>query len=576
MCALRNDLHFLFNFSVWKSYGCKICISNADTTERDGCKQLLNEAHEYGHVGGIFNLAVVLSDRIFENQTEKSFNECLAPKAIATQQLDELSRRKCPKLEHFVVFSSVACGLGNAGQTNYGMANSIMERIIERRVRDKLPGKAIQWGAVGDVGIVAEKLGGNNDIEVLGTMPQRIDDCLHALDKLMLNDSAIVMSLIVPHKQHMEKLDLVGAVLSIIGITDIKSVSINATLPELGVDSLMNTEIKQLLEREYDIQLSTEKIRLLTVKHLSEMSAETKSMQKSTDEELTSKPMHFFDSTVIAIMGDESTKDLNIVKANTVAEPIDNSDACVLFIPGIGGIASDPIKNLCQRFKMPAYVLQLHTAYKLKTVDDVMAHVANDILKLHENRKRFCIAAYSFGTILATEVAKLLEKTPGRRGHIYLIDGNSNDLHKYIDSEFGCHRNRTDGKFETKIVEKIWRNCSNSCTADMELKMANAATVADKIDICIDSLLKPKYSRNYVMEYIHGMVNRCVMIENAFWNMDHGKIDAAITLIQANQSVIVDGEHDIARLTNGKTTKLSLSADHETILNNDALIDLIV
>uniref|UniRef100_A0A834UD05 oleoyl-[acyl-carrier-protein] hydrolase n=1 Tax=Vespula pensylvanica TaxID=30213 RepID=A0A834UD05_VESPE len=36
------------------------------------------------------------------------------------------------------------------------MANSIMERICEKRVEEGLPGLAIQWGAIGDVGLVAE------------------------------------------------------------------------------------------------------------------------------------------------------------------------------------------------------------------------------------------------------------------------------------------------------------------------------------------------------------------------------------------------------------------------------------
>jgi fatty acid synthase len=52
---------------------------------------------------------------------------------------------------YFVIFSSVSCGRGNAGQTNYGMANSIMERICERRKHDGFPALAIQWGAIGDV-----------------------------------------------------------------------------------------------------------------------------------------------------------------------------------------------------------------------------------------------------------------------------------------------------------------------------------------------------------------------------------------------------------------------------------------
>jgi fatty acid synthase len=59
------------------------------------------------------------------------------------------------------MFSSVTAGRGNAGQTNYGWANSAMERIVERRRADGLPAIAVEWGAIGDVGLIMTM--GNND-----------------------------------------------------------------------------------------------------------------------------------------------------------------------------------------------------------------------------------------------------------------------------------------------------------------------------------------------------------------------------------------------------------------------------
>lgn len=56
-------------------------------------------------------------------------------------------------LRDFVIFSSVSCGRGNAGQANYGFSNSVMERICEWRKKLGLPALAVQWGAVGDVSI---------------------------------------------------------------------------------------------------------------------------------------------------------------------------------------------------------------------------------------------------------------------------------------------------------------------------------------------------------------------------------------------------------------------------------------
>lgn len=120
-------------------------INTADITTHEGCKNLIVESLAHGPIGGIFNLAVLLHDNILENQNAEKFFESFGPKVFATRYLDELSRVLCPNLEHFVVFSSLVCGRGNAGQTNYGMANSITERIIEKRAQDNLPGIAIQW-----------------------------------------------------------------------------------------------------------------------------------------------------------------------------------------------------------------------------------------------------------------------------------------------------------------------------------------------------------------------------------------------------------------------------------------------
>lgn len=90
------------------------------------------------------------------NQTEETFATVLQPKAQATFHLDKVSRQLCPQLEEFVVFSSVVSGYGSAGQTNYGMANSIIERICESRKAVKLPALAVQWGAIRDVGVLAD------------------------------------------------------------------------------------------------------------------------------------------------------------------------------------------------------------------------------------------------------------------------------------------------------------------------------------------------------------------------------------------------------------------------------------
>lgn len=73
-------------------------VSTKDITTKQGCRAILSEASKVGSVDAIFNLAVVLRDELFENQSKENFITAFEPKAQATRVLDELSRKLCPKL----------------------------------------------------------------------------------------------------------------------------------------------------------------------------------------------------------------------------------------------------------------------------------------------------------------------------------------------------------------------------------------------------------------------------------------------------------------------------------------------
>ncbi|KAJ3619939.1 hypothetical protein MTP99_003942 [Tenebrio molitor] len=187
---------------LWRSYGVEIEISTRNVTTKQGCLDLIREATELGSIDAIFNLAVVPKDALLEDQTEETFRLSLAPKARTTTYLDQITREICPHLRYFVIFFSVSCSRGNAGQTNYGMANSIMERICERRKRDGFPALAIQWGAIGDVGLVAKMQKENKELVIGGTLQQSISSCLEVLDRFLKQDNTIVSSMLVAEKRN--------------------------------------------------------------------------------------------------------------------------------------------------------------------------------------------------------------------------------------------------------------------------------------------------------------------------------------------------------------------------------------
>lgn len=76
-----------------------------------------------------------------------------------------------------------------------------MERICERRAAEGLPGLAVQWGAIGDVGLVADMQEDNKELVIGGTLQQKISSCLQELDGFLRQDSAIVSSMVVAEKR---------------------------------------------------------------------------------------------------------------------------------------------------------------------------------------------------------------------------------------------------------------------------------------------------------------------------------------------------------------------------------------
>ncbi|VVC87707.1 unnamed protein product [Leptidea sinapis] len=260
--------------SRWRARGATVLVSTADACSASGARALLRDANSLAPVGGIFNLAAVLRDAFLENLTPDDFRAVARPKVEGTRALDEASRELCPELEHFVVFSSVSCGRGNPGQSNYGLANSAMERIMEVRQADGLPGLAVQWGAIGEVGLIVETMGGDETV-VGGTVPQRMASCLETLGALLARPHAVVASMVLADKRRTAAPpadSLVHAVANILGIKDPSKVSESANLAELGMDSLMGAEIKQTLERGYDVVLGVQEIRALTFAKLKALS----------------------------------------------------------------------------------------------------------------------------------------------------------------------------------------------------------------------------------------------------------------------------------------------------------------
>jgi acyl transferase domain-containing protein/surfactin synthase thioesterase subunit/acyl carrier protein len=127
-----------------------------DMSHEEDVRTLLENLHtNLLPLKGIFHLAGVIADAPLMKQTWSQFEAASAPKIKGSYYLHKYTKELHIELDYFVLFSSVAASLGNAGQANYAAANSFMDALAAYRHSQGLPALSIAWGPWGEVGMAA-------------------------------------------------------------------------------------------------------------------------------------------------------------------------------------------------------------------------------------------------------------------------------------------------------------------------------------------------------------------------------------------------------------------------------------
>lgn len=101
-------------------------------------------------IAGVANGAVIFDDQLFANMSGESMRRVLAPKIDGSKNLDQAFHDV--KLDFFVLFSSVVCIYGNAGQSNYSAANGFLNALVRQRRKRSLFASSISLGMVAGIG----------------------------------------------------------------------------------------------------------------------------------------------------------------------------------------------------------------------------------------------------------------------------------------------------------------------------------------------------------------------------------------------------------------------------------------
>ena len=136
----------------------RVMVRQCDIGDGQRASNLMIEVHQHvAPIKGVIHAAGVLRDALLARQTEASFDEVWMPKAVGAMHLHRTCVEQVEtELDLFVMFSSQTALFGNAGQANYGAANTVLDALAVRRRSMGLCGTSIQWGAWVEAGMAVE------------------------------------------------------------------------------------------------------------------------------------------------------------------------------------------------------------------------------------------------------------------------------------------------------------------------------------------------------------------------------------------------------------------------------------
>ena len=135
-------------------HGAQVDTAACDVSDRAALEKLLADAP----LTAVIHTAGVLDDGVVESLIPQRMDTVLRPKADAAWHLHELTRDK--DLAAFIMYSSAAGLMGNAGQGNYAAANAFLDALAEQRQAEGLPALSLAWGLWEDAGGLTASLTG--------------------------------------------------------------------------------------------------------------------------------------------------------------------------------------------------------------------------------------------------------------------------------------------------------------------------------------------------------------------------------------------------------------------------------
>ena len=186
--------------------GVRVIVECADVANRDELAVALQTARSFPGAPFriVFHAAGEVDDGLLAQTTAEIFARGLRTKMEGARLLDEMTAEDA--LLSTVYYSSVAASLGSAGQGSYAAANAYLDGLAEQRTALGLPTLSVNWGAWAEGGMMANlSVAAKSRIARQGVQPMSSAASLEALETALLNGRSRVTIADVQWKSYLHQ-----------------------------------------------------------------------------------------------------------------------------------------------------------------------------------------------------------------------------------------------------------------------------------------------------------------------------------------------------------------------------------
>ncbi|KAF2740098.1 ketoacyl-synt-domain-containing protein [Polyplosphaeria fusca] len=140
----------------YASRGVSVWVSPCDVTIKDQVRAALVDAATRGPIKGIIHAAAIFHDSLFNRLSQEQWKDGLAAKVQGSLNLHETSVEQELPLDHFIMTSSYEAVIALPTQPSYCAANNFQDAFARYRQSKGLPGHAIAFGLITEIGEVGQ------------------------------------------------------------------------------------------------------------------------------------------------------------------------------------------------------------------------------------------------------------------------------------------------------------------------------------------------------------------------------------------------------------------------------------